>query len=108
MKTWERKGTNIEAFYITCMYDHRPESRASLQAPHACNLNACSIIRSVWKSKDRLHSGFSPSTISSSPPETMTKSFAADPWTGEHKMILGFDIGTTFSGLSYAYLFPQY
>ncbi|KAF8328516.1 uncharacterized protein EI90DRAFT_2974277 [Cantharellus anzutake] len=32
--------------------------------------------------------------------------FAASPWMGEHKIILGFDIGTTFSGVSYAYLFP--
>ncbi|KAF8337473.1 uncharacterized protein EI90DRAFT_2968350 [Cantharellus anzutake] len=34
------------------------------------------------------------------------KAFAAEPWMGEHKIILGFDIGTTFSGVSYAYLFP--
>ncbi|KAF8305224.1 uncharacterized protein EI90DRAFT_3001470 [Cantharellus anzutake] len=37
----------------------------------------------------------------------MVKAFAAEPWSGKHKIILGFDIGTTFSGVSYAYLFPD-
>ncbi len=36
------------------------------------------------------------------------KPFASDPWGGKDKIILGFDIGTTFSGVSYAYLFPKY
>ena len=40
--------------------------------------------------------------------DTMVKSFAGDPWTGKHKIILGFDLGTTFSGVSFAYLFPKY
>jgi len=39
--------------------------------------------------------------------DIMMKSFAPDPWTGKHKIILGFDVGTTFSGVSYAYLFPN-
>ena len=38
----------------------------------------------------------------------MVQTFTVDPWTGKHKIILGFDLGTTFSGVSYAYLFPKY
>ncbi|KAF8336893.1 uncharacterized protein EI90DRAFT_3013883 [Cantharellus anzutake] len=34
-------------------------------------------------------------------------SFSAESWTRKHKIILGFDIGTTFSGVSFAYLFPE-
>ncbi|KAF8311659.1 uncharacterized protein EI90DRAFT_2953365 [Cantharellus anzutake] len=35
------------------------------------------------------------------------KSFSADPWMRKPKIILGLDIGTTFSGVSFAYLFPE-
>jgi len=35
------------------------------------------------------------------------RAFSDRPWAGETKIILGFDIGTTFSGVSYAYLYPE-